>query len=94
MVRGRRVRGRVRVGVDRVRGRRLARDARRRRRRMVVQRIRRRMVKHVRVRAGRVMVMMVMVAAGHHARHRSENGRGNGLVCFISGSSNALRRRK
>lgn len=75
-MRGRRIRGRVRVCVDRVRGRRLARDAWRRRHRMVVQRVRRRMVKHVRVRARWVMVMMVMMAAGHHARHRPEIGSG------------------
>ena len=29
-------------------------------------------MEHVRIRAGRVMVVMVMMAAGHHARHGTE----------------------
>lgn len=61
------------VGVDGMRGRWLARNARRRGHRMIVQRLRRRMVEHVRVRAGRVMVVMMVMATGHHTRHGPEN---------------------
>jgi len=40
---------------------------------MVVQRVRRRMMEHVRVRAGRMMVVMMVMAAGYHTGHRAEN---------------------
>jgi len=40
---------------------------------MVVQRVWWRMMEHVRVRAGWMMMVMMVMAAGHHTGHGSEN---------------------
>lgn len=74
VVRGSGIRCRMRVGVDRMRGSRLAWHTWRRGHRMIVQRIRWWVMEHVRIRAGRVMVVMMVMAAAHHTRHGTEKG--------------------